>query len=208
VTASNSTGTSAASSASSSLTLAAVGVFESIATVTVGAGGSSTIDFTSIPSTYTSLQIRYLAQTARSDFNGDALGMQMNADTGNNYTYHNVRVSESSSSVVSEGGGTTSQINFGYGSLVGSASSSIFFATGIIDIIDYKNTNKFKTIKNLYGYDLNSTTAIGSVIGVTGLGSGSWRSTSAITSIKLTSAATGQSFKQYSSFALYGIKGS
>jgi hypothetical protein len=36
--------------------------FESIQTVTVGAGGASSISFTSIPATYASLQIRYLAQ--------------------------------------------------------------------------------------------------------------------------------------------------
>ena len=34
--------------------------YESIATTTVGAGGSSSISFTSIPSTYTHLQVRGL----------------------------------------------------------------------------------------------------------------------------------------------------
>ena len=34
------------------------GSYESIATVTVGSGGSSYIEFTSIPGTYTHLQIR------------------------------------------------------------------------------------------------------------------------------------------------------
>jgi hypothetical protein len=41
--------------ASSKLT-AAAGDFESIATVTVGSGGSAVISFTSIPSTYAHLQ--------------------------------------------------------------------------------------------------------------------------------------------------------
>jgi hypothetical protein len=37
--------------------------YESIATVTVGGGGSATIDFTSIPATYTHLQIRGIARS-------------------------------------------------------------------------------------------------------------------------------------------------
>ena len=65
VTATNSTGTSAASSASNSVTpFAADGNYESIATVTVGSGGTSTISFTSIPQTYTHLQLRYIARNA------------------------------------------------------------------------------------------------------------------------------------------------
>ena len=39
--------------------------YESIATVTVGAGGTSTITFSSIPTGYTHLQIRGIAQIGR-----------------------------------------------------------------------------------------------------------------------------------------------
>ena len=38
--------------------------YESIATVTVGSGGSSEVNFTSIPGTYTHLQVRIIARTA------------------------------------------------------------------------------------------------------------------------------------------------
>jgi hypothetical protein len=185
------------------------GSFESIQTVTVGAGGASSIEFTSIPSTYKHLQIRYLGQTARSDFNGDALGVRVNSDSGNNYSFHILRMREDSSSgIVTETGASQSVINFGYGSLVGSTNSSIFFAAGVVDILDYKSTNKTKVFRNLYGYELNSTSSIGSVFSVVGFASGAWLNTNAITSISLLSVATGQNFKQYSSFALYGIKGS
>ena len=125
--------------------------FESISTVTVGSGGLSTIEFTSIPSTYTHLQIRYNGQTARSDFNGDALGMRINSDSGNNYSFHILRMKENTSTgVIAESGATQSQINFGYGSLIGSASSSIFFANGIVDILDYKNTDKYNSTSCVY----------------------------------------------------------
>jgi hypothetical protein len=41
--------------------LSAVGDYESIATVTVGSGGAANVEFTSIPATYTHLQLRLLA---------------------------------------------------------------------------------------------------------------------------------------------------
>ena len=68
----------------------------------------------------------------------------------------------------------------------------------IIDILDYKDTNKYKTLRGLGGNDANGS-------GYVSFNSGSWRSTSAITSIKLY-PDTG-SFNTYSHFALYGIKG-
>jgi hypothetical protein len=66
-----------------------------------------------------------------------------------------------------------------------------------MDILDYANTNKFKTTRTLTGSDLNGS-------GVVSLDSGSWRSTSAITSITFTARAN--LINTYSSFALYGIK--
>jgi hypothetical protein len=41
--------------------------YESIATVTVGSGGASEVEFTSIPSTYTHLQIRALARNTTAE---------------------------------------------------------------------------------------------------------------------------------------------
>jgi hypothetical protein len=61
--------------------------FESIATTTVGAGGATTITFSSIPATYQHLQIRVLARTNRSA-GVDIMSMRMNGDTGNNYSDH------------------------------------------------------------------------------------------------------------------------
>jgi hypothetical protein len=45
--------------------LAAVGDFESIATVSVGSGGAADVEFTSIPATYTHLQIRGIGNCHR-----------------------------------------------------------------------------------------------------------------------------------------------
>ena len=57
--------------------------FYQIATTTVGGGGTSSITFSSIPQTYTHLQIRLLGKYAVS---GDTTLIRVNGDTGNNYT--------------------------------------------------------------------------------------------------------------------------
>jgi hypothetical protein len=71
-----------------------------------------------------------------------------------------------------------------------------------LDILDYANTNKFKTIRGLSGWNNNDTVdGNGSVRFISGL----WRNTAAITSLKIVPEAA-VNFKQYSSFALYGVK--
>jgi hypothetical protein len=161
--------------------------YESISTVTVGSGGSSSIDFTSIPATYTHLQIRAIG--IGTGFAYSYLGF--NSDTATNYSYH--QISGDGATVSAAGGGSTTLIYTLQG-----ASSATIPASGVIDILDYANTNKYKTVRLLAGYDKNGT-------GELFFRSGNWRSTSAITSIKI---SPNTSFAQYSSFALYGIKGS
>jgi hypothetical protein len=59
--------------------------YESIATVTVGSGGSSSIDFTSIPSTYKHLQLRIMANANASN----RICIAYNSDTNtSNYNSH------------------------------------------------------------------------------------------------------------------------
>ena len=163
--------------------------YESIATITIGAGGSATAEFTSIPSTYTHLQIRSMNIFSLGD---QAIGVQVNSDTTANYSYH--RLYGNGSAVSADAGTSTSTMYLTFG-----ASSTNKEAPSIIDLLDYANTNKYKTFRCLSGSDANGN-------GFVALTSGSWRSTSAITSVKLT--ASGGVFNQYSSFALYGIKGS
>jgi hypothetical protein len=62
------------------------GAYDSIATVNAS-GSSGTITFSSIPSTYTHLQIRAIARTGRGVV-GDTLRMTFNGDSGSNYVYH------------------------------------------------------------------------------------------------------------------------
>jgi hypothetical protein len=75
-------------------------------------------------------------------------------------------------------------------------------SSGVVDILDYANTNKYKVSRSLHGFNANSTDAGQQKIGLYG---SLWKNTNAITSIKFLSAAG--NFAQNSSFALYGIKG-
>jgi len=85
------------------------------------------------------------------------------------------------------------------GVVAGSTAGSNVFAVTVLDLLDYANTSKNKTVRNLAGYDKNGA-------GQIALNSGSWMSTSAVTQIDI-SPRVGTLFSQYSSFALYGIKG-
>jgi hypothetical protein len=166
------------------------GAYDSIATTTVGSGGVADITFSSIPSTYTHLQIRCLV---RSTGAGANMLMQLNSDTGSNYAWHAL-YGEGTAAAAAATTSTTSTI-MGWAPQSGSTANA--FGGSVIDILDYSNTNKYKTTRSLNGADLNG----GGVIQLT---SGLWMSTSAVTSIKIY-MNTGN-LAQYSSFALYGIK--
>jgi hypothetical protein len=174
---------------------ATVGDYESIQTITVGAGGAASVEFTSIPQTYSHLQIRLIARTNRSvsadnvalTFNGDTLGTT-------NYGYH---LLAGDGATASAGAGSNFTWILG-ANVPGASSTASVFGAGVIDILDYTNTNKNRTTRSLTGYDANGS-------GNMRLYSGLYRSTTAVTSIKLWAEATFL-HTQYSTFALYGIK--
>ena len=171
--------------------------YESIATVTVGAGGSSSISFTSIPSTYKHLQIRGIArttQTTNAGNDGTYLSLQFNSDTGANYVTHQLLGDGASASA----NGFTGLNGIYYQRFSNANAGSNIFGGSVLDILDYANTNKTKVTRNLAGFDNNGGGRIY-------LSSGLWNNTAAITSITLTPEPTA-SFSQYSSFALYGVK--
>jgi hypothetical protein len=167
--------------------------YESISTVTVGAGGSSTISFTSIPGTYKHLQIRYISRGSISATFTN-VNVRFNSDTGNNYRTH--WLDGDGSTAKGEDSGTSNLIYLGVGT--GANASASVFGAGVFDFLDYANTNKYKTCRSLAGEDNNGS-------GFVGLISGLWMSTSAITSIDIT--PNSGTISQYSQFALYGIKG-
>ena len=154
--------------------------YESIATVSVGSGGSSSIAFSSIPSTYTHLQLRIFFK------NPVLINMTLNSTnaTKGHYIY-------ADGSIVAAGGSGTNYI---------ATSSSSQFGSGVVDIIDYTNTNKLVTVRTLAGYDNNGSGELSFNSELYNL------SSTAVNAITLTPQSG--VFAEYSQFALYGIKGS
>jgi hypothetical protein len=169
--------------------------YESIATVLVGSGGASDITFSSIPSTFKHLQIRAIGRLSDAGTAQD-MRMQFNADTGSNYVRVHYVYGDGSGAFA--GSGTTNSYISLY-RIAANTSASGVFGTMVLDLLDYQNTNKYKTTRALAGYDRNGA-------GEIFLQSGLYMSTNAVSSIKLYSESA-SNFLQYSQFALYGIKG-
>ena len=167
--------------------------FESIATVTVGSGGASSITFSSIPSTYKHLQIRAIARKSTANAGEDAAALRFNSDSGANYAFHNL--------IGGSGPATYSAASQTYITTIdvpNNSNTANVFAAGVIDILDYASTNKGKTVRIFSGWDANGS-------GYVWFSSGLWTGTSAVSTITLTPNV--DSYMQYSSFALYGISG-
>lgn len=178
--------------------------YESIATVSISSN-TNTISFSSIPSTYKHLQLRGICRSA---YNSTSAGcsqykLQFNGDTANNYSYH--QTGGTGGATFSQNAASQAQIAMnaawsnvgGYGSVV--------YVPVIVDILDYQNTNKNKTVKIIEGFEGNQASNNQYIM----MRSGAWYITSAVTSITLDSTpgyADG-AFAAGTTFALYGIKG-
>ena len=180
-----------AKTGSTSLSLALENNFmEPIASVLVGSGGTGVIDFLDIPQNYKHLQIRCFYATTSGAGNPKLI---FNSDVGVNYTFHQIVGNGSTAS--SSGGANQSFIYQPYGGFQS-------YSATIIDILDYTNTNKYKTVKSLGGNDNNNS---GSYVALLELMSGVWMSNAPISSLRFTIDTV--NFAQYSRFSLYGIKG-
>jgi hypothetical protein len=116
---------------------------------------------------------------------------RFNSDSGSSYSYHTVY-----------GDGATAAADYSsttYGVAGIQGGTANICAASVLDILDYSNTNKFKTTRVLDGVDVNGAG------GYVELSSSTWRSTSAITSIEI--FLSGASFATGSTFSIYGIKG-
>lgn len=169
-----------------------LGAFESIATVTVGAGGASSIEFTSIPATYQHLQVRGLIIGSGS---GDNLAVRLNSDTGSNYASHQIQGDGSTASAL----WNASANRMALMGLIGT--SSVYPFVTVIDILDYANTSKNTTARAFVGHDANTSNAVFRV----GLHSGLWMNTAAVTSVTVTTNS-GMTWGEHTTAALYGIK--
>ena len=169
------------------------GVMDPLQVITVGPSGASEINFTNIPGTYSHLQIRAMGLLTTTG-SGAYLAMRFNSDTGSNYSDHGI--TGNGSTVEAYGSANIDGINFFQRANNMSTTNP---SVCVIDVLDYANTNKYKTTRNLNGADFNGS-------GEVTLRSAAWRNTNAITSIRIYPAGS-YTIKAGSQFAIYGIKG-
>lgn len=171
--------------------------FESIASF-AGTGSGSSILFSSIPQTYKHLQLRIIARDAYTGGTATSTTgtMIFNGDGTSLYSRHQMQGDGTNTQSTGNSTGTSMQpymVSYG-------PSTSVYGVT-IIDIHDYTNTAKFKTVRSFMGSDGNVADGNWTVR----LGSSNYRSTNAITSIEFATLISG--FATGSVFSLYGIKG-
>ena len=158
-------------------------------TVTVGAGGASSIDFSSIPSTYTDLKLVLSTRSSNSS-----------AYTALKILYNGSSSSYTSKQLYGDGSGAFSNsYTDGWSGFVDAATAtSNTFASSEIYIPNYASTSLQKTSSVDYVQESNGTQALSGMLGRL------WANTAAITSIAITLELG--NFVQYSTASLYGIK--
>lgn len=144
-----------------------------IASATPTSGNQVT--FSSIPQTFTHLQLRVFGRGTTSFADGLTLYLRFNSDSATNYAFH--QLFGNGTSAFSTGGASTNNMDASQIFADSSASANIY-GVAITDVLDYSNTSKNKTIRTIGGWDGNSTK------GRATLASGHWRNTAAITSIE------------------------
>ena len=149
--------------------------------------------FSSIPQTFTHLQIRISGKTVATSGTVEPTWLQFNNDGSALYTYHRLIGDGSSATSNADISQVAAYHNFVPTSTSGYAN---MFGSIIVDFLDYANTNKFKTVRSLGGTDVNGA-------GQVTFGSALWRSTAAISSITVASNVT--QFVTGTRIDLYGI---
>ena len=166
-----------------------------ISTTTVGSGGAASIDFTSIPQTYTDLAVVMSARIDGGTIYGDVQASFNSDTTAANYSWRNL--TGNGSSAVSE---TSSSGNARYCLMMaGSGTTANTFGSGLLYIPNYAGST-YKSFSSDSGSENNAATSYLRFF------ANLWSSTSAITSISF--SGVGNNFLQYSSASLYGIKNS
>jgi hypothetical protein len=167
--------------------------FELIASYTAS-GSVASIDFTSIPSTYTDLCLKFSIRTSRTGSVEDAIRIQFNGSGGTAYTSRMIYGSGS-------GAGSTNYTSSAYTvsfSTSTADSTANTFGNGEMYIPNYAGSTNKSTSTDLVSEN-NATAA------TAGLNAGLWSNTAAINQITITSNSS-SNLVQYSTAYLYGVK--
>jgi len=167
--------------------------FTKIESITVGSGGITTIEFSSIPSTYTDLCVKASLRTSRATIT-DNLTVRFNLSTTG---YSVVRLRGDGVSASSTTASAQTGISL-VASINGSTGTANTFSNQEIYIPNYASANNKSVSIDSVGEN-NSTTAYQFLL------DGLWEDSTAINNIRLSSV---NNFVQYSTATLYGIKNS
>jgi hypothetical protein len=169
--------------------------FVKIATVTVGSGGATSIDFTSIPSTYTDLQL-FASLRDNTGATGKDYKIEFNGVT-TSYSYK--RIYGDGAAAYSDGASTGQSLTIDSANATAST-----FANCLIYIPNYAGS----TNKSWSADTVSENNASGANSAYANLYAGLWSNTAAITSISLKPVSGTPTIQQYSTATLYGIKNS
>jgi hypothetical protein len=168
--------------------------FELIASSTVGSGGAASIDFTSIPSTYTDLKLQISIRSARAA-NQDSILLSINGSTSN-FTYRQLYGGAGGGSIVT--GSASGSVSF-VGIVPAANNTASTFSSQDIYMPNYlSSNNKSYSVDSASENNAATNWQLDLIAEL-------WSVTSAITSLGLTSQ-NGANFAQYSTAYLYGVK--
>ncbi len=159
-----------------------------IQTITVGSGGSASIDFTSIPQTYTDLVLVVSVRSARAT-SFDNTQIAINTSTSN----MSARLLQGDGASAS----SATLTSFYVGDIPAASLTSSLFASQTVYFPNYTgSSNKSFSVDSVS--ENNGTTSYQQLVSVL------WSQTAAITQVRLFSGNSAN-FVQYSSASLYGI---
>lgn len=168
-----------------------------IQTATVGAGGSSSITFNSIPQNYTDLKLVFSLRSSVSNSDVDIVRIAVNGDS-TSFIFRNLAYEATTTRSYTQAA-YTPIVNF-MGYIDGNLTTSSVFGNGECYFTNYSSTTINKTI---------SHDTIQENVGTNGwiwLGTSLYQSNTAISSLTL--SLQSNTFVQHSSASLYGIKNS
>jgi hypothetical protein len=171
--------------------------YEAIATVTVGSGGAADITFSSIPATYTDLNV--LASTRSTGDQASVNYCQLRLELNGNTSNYSDRLLYGIGGL---GAGSLSYTN-AYVTWAGASTDSTATASTFSNVSIYIPNYASSNNKSISSDGVTESNATNSILT---LDAGLWANSSAITSLKFT-LETGN-FAQYSTATLYGIKNS
>jgi hypothetical protein len=164
-----------------------------ISSVTVGSGGASSIDFTSIPATYTDLMVKCSIRDTTAGV-GAYLYLRFNNDSGANYSSKTIEGNGASAGSYSN----TTQTKMLFWNTTGGGATANTFGNAELYVPNYLSSNQ-KSVSMDTVAETNATTEYMDLV------AGIWTGTAAITRLTLLPDA---GFAQYSTAYLYGIKNS